>query len=88
MKRTASNLEVMMDMENMSSYNSGSFLSTSERITLNKNLLNKMSRMWNTKNTSLFYKRHRKVVTRSKDTDVPLFAYSVLGQFGSGFLII
>lgn len=76
-KRTASNLEVMMNMENMSSYNNDIFLSTSERITLNKNLLNKMSGMWNIRNTSLFYKRDRKVVTGNKDTDVSLFAYCV-----------
>ena len=63
-----------MNMENMSSYGNYSSLSTSERMTLNKNLLNKMSRMWNTKNTSLFYNRGRKVVTGNEDKDVPLFA--------------
>jgi len=47
-KRTASNPEVTMDMENMSSHNNDSFLSVSERITFNKNLLIKMSRMWKT----------------------------------------
>jgi Leucine-rich repeat (LRR) protein len=76
-KRTASNFEVRMSMENVSSYDNDSFLSTSERIILNNNVLNKMSRMWNTKNTSLFYNRDQKVVTGNEDKDVPLFAYCV-----------
>ena len=76
-KRTASTSEVRMSMENISSYDNDSFLSTSERISLNNNVLNKMNRMWNTKNTSLFYNRDRKVVTGNVVTDVPLFAYCV-----------
>jgi Leucine-rich repeat (LRR) protein len=76
-KRTASNLEVRLNMENISSYDNDSFLSTSERITLNNNMLNKMSRMWNTKDTALFFNRDRKVVTGNKDMDVPIFAYCV-----------
>jgi len=76
-KRTASNFEVGMNMENISSYDNDSFLSTSDRIKLNNNMLNKMSRMWNTKNTALFYNRNWKVVTGNKNTDVPLFAYCV-----------
>lgn len=54
-KRTASNFEVKMNMEYISSYENASFMSTSERNTLNNNLLNKVSRMWKTKKTSLFY---------------------------------
>jgi hypothetical protein len=76
-KRTASNSEVTMNMENISSYDNDSFLSTSERITLNNNMLSKMSRMRNTKDTAMLYNRDRKVVTGNKDTDVPLFAYCV-----------
>jgi Leucine-rich repeat (LRR) protein len=76
-KRAASNFEVRMNMANISSYDKDSFLSTSERITLKNNLLNKMSRMWNTKNTSLFYDRDREVVMGNEVTGVPLFAYCV-----------
>jgi Leucine-rich repeat (LRR) protein len=75
--RTASNLEVRMNMENISSYENVSFLSTSERITLHNNLLNKMSRMWNSKSASLFYNRDGKVVTGNMFTGDPLFAYCV-----------
>jgi len=76
-KRAASNVEVRMNMSNISSYEKDSFLSTSERIILNNNLLNKMSRMWNTENTSLFYDRDRKVVMGKEVKGVPLFAYCV-----------
>jgi Leucine-rich repeat (LRR) protein len=76
-KSTASNVEVRMNMENITSYDKDSFLSTRERITLNNNMVNKMSRMWNTKNTSLFYNRDQKVVIGNKDTYVPLFTYCV-----------
>jgi hypothetical protein len=76
-KRTAPNSEVGMNMEYISSYDNDSLLSASEKITLNSNMLNKMRRMWNTKNTSLFYNEDRKVVTGNKNTDVPLFAYCV-----------
>jgi len=76
-KRAASDFEVWMNMANISSYEKDSFLSTSEKITLSNNLLNKMSRMWNTKNTSLFYDRDRKVVMGNEVKGVPLFAYCV-----------
>jgi hypothetical protein len=76
-KRAPSNFEVRMNMANISSYDKDSFLSTSERITLNNTLLNKMSRMWNTKTTSLFYDRDRKVVMGNEVTGAPLFAYCV-----------
>lgn len=76
-KRTASNSGVKINMKNFSSYENDSFLSKSERITLNDNLLNKMGKMWNTKYGSLSYNRDRQVVRGSRVMDNPLFIYCV-----------
>lgn len=76
-KRTASNSEVRMNMENFSSYENDTFLSNGERIALNNNLLNKMSKMWNTRYRSLLYNRDRQVVTGNEFTGNPLFVYCV-----------